>query len=131
MSRAVDGTRLDKSLVEAINQVLDRAEAVAGLGVAKSKADRKVLSDAWDLHWAALVSARNALQGLIDLNPAAVPPLYTPASLRTLLKSPKPIVRDSLETPPALPPSPAHICLVLRALSFGLASSVGFDAALR
>ncbi len=61
--RAVDGNRLDKSLTEAISSALDRAEAVAGLGAAKSKADRRLLSDVWDLHWSALISARNALQG--------------------------------------------------------------------
>lgn len=60
----MDGNKLDKPLAEAIASVLDRAEAVAGLGAAKSKADRRVLSDAWDLHWSALVSARNALQGM-------------------------------------------------------------------
>ena len=63
VNRAVDGNRLDKPLAEAVNLVLDRAEAVAGLGAAKTKADRKVLSDAWDLHWTALVSARNTLEG--------------------------------------------------------------------
>ena len=59
----MDGNRLDKPLLEAINSVLDRAEAGAGLGAAKSKADRRMVSDAWDLHWTALISARNSLQG--------------------------------------------------------------------
>lgn len=66
--RALEGKRLDKQLAEAVASILDRAEAGAGLGAAKSKADRRLVSDSWDLHWTALVSARNAIQGQFQLN---------------------------------------------------------------
>ena len=65
-------------MAEAVAAVLDRAEAVAGLGAAKSKADRRVLSEAWDLHWTALISARNAMQGEIQSSILARDSLHLP-----------------------------------------------------
>jgi hypothetical protein len=61
--RAIDGNRLDKQLVTVVNTLLDRAEAGVGMGLAKSKTDKRLRSEAWDLHWSALIAARNALQG--------------------------------------------------------------------
>lgn len=47
----------------AVNTLLDRAEAGVGAGLARSRADKRLRSEAWDLHWSALIAARNALQG--------------------------------------------------------------------
>ena len=72
--RAIDGNRLDTNVSNAVKAMLDRAEASAGQGAGKvTKTQRRAQLDAWELHWSALIAARNALQGR-RLCLLAVPP---------------------------------------------------------
>ena len=76
LCRAIDGNRLDTNVSNAVKAVLDRAEANAGRGAGKvTKTQRRAQLDAWELHWSALVAARNALQGRRLCLLVAVPPL--------------------------------------------------------